>query len=384
MVSFGLRQWGAMNVDVDASALPQSVDLTPPRQHGMAWEIGFVALMCVWLVTVWRKGELSLDNPSTFVAPMVIFPVALGLRLHRLTQRKDAVFSGDGVTVTERRLIGTRRWFAPYNAFEGVLRRPMTVGGRRPERVPRQFQVIELLHEDRSKCVPLLVRESSGSLRDRWEDYADRFRIPALELEGDRITARDHRDLDRPLAEKTHNAAAAEAPSEDSVAFPPGGLHVERDPSGSTTVRITVSRQAQLLPFGLVAAGFVAVPLSLALGQQPILAGALGAVCAAVLIACGLWLIRRGGRDDRSIALTGGRLIVADPPPGVHREPIGLAYGKIESISVRPAGPQSPPALVIGESDGEMIVGIGLSEDALQWLRDFLVAEIAAEADAVP
>ena len=381
MVLIGLRQWGAMNVDVDASTLPQTIDLTPPQHHGSAWEFAIVALMGLWLFTAWQRGDLSLDDPAALALPSLVFASVVAYRLYRLAQSKDAVFSGDGVTVTERRLTGMRRWFAPYNAFEGVLRRPMTVPGRRSE-PHRHFQVIELLHEDRRKCVPLLVRETTGSLRDRWEDYADRFRIPALEMEGDRISVRDHRDLDRPLAEQIRKTAEPEAPSEESVAFPPGGLHVERHPSGSTTISITVSRRAQLLPFGLVGAGFVAVPLSWAAGQHSLIAVAIGAVCAAALITGGFWLIRRGGRQDRSIALTDGRLIVDDPPPGADREPISLTYGEIESVSVRPADPQSPAALRIGEAEGEIIVGIGLSEDALQWLRDFLIAAIAAETDA--
>lgn len=89
-------------------------------------------------------------------------------------------FDKDGVEVTEQRLIGVRRWHAPYDEFQGVQLRHVTA---RASAGKAYYEIIELKHRDPRKTLPLYVARTKNEPSERWQAYARLFRRPALEAQ---------------------------------------------------------------------------------------------------------------------------------------------------------------------------------------------------------
>lgn len=70
-----------------------------------------------------------------------------------------------------------KKWQTPYPEFKGVKTRE----GIRPKRGALQpFQIIELIHQDASKTLPLYAKRGSKRQTKLLEDYAEKFNVPVL------------------------------------------------------------------------------------------------------------------------------------------------------------------------------------------------------------
>ena len=367
MAISGLRNWHTVRVDANLTFLPQTLDLSPRRSpaimlilFGGGW-IGF-AIVAVGGVTTLQQDELIFLAISTPIGMSF-----MGWGLTQLFRRHQAILSTDGVEVTERGLFGVRAWYEPYGAFKGVLYRRIVVRRKRSTRV---YQVIELLHEDRHKCVPLFVEQSSEVPRSRWESYAQRLKLPAIEIEGDALSVRGHDDLDKTLGELVEEGKVSHAFDPDAPA--PEGLVVTRDHADAFTIAITAPRFPLwflgiflAMGVGLFAGAFLG-------GQKPVLMACTGLVFSAVAIL----LLHRDRSSARAIRLDRSRLTVDDAFRGRRRTPSTLSFGEIESITLRTEDGNMGRELVIAGDAGQIQVGSGLSHEALKWLRNFLIAAI--------
>jgi len=169
-------------------------DLVPPRWGfwaGMAAGLG-------WMVfTADMVGPLDL---SLLTLVGLLFPGAgLVLALFAvvaLYERRQVTFERDGVRVEGRSLAGPERWALPYGAYRGVLHREHV---ERRKNSTTTYQIIEMLHEDPGKTLPLSVEAAAEVPRDRWEGYARALGLPALERSGDELVGREAADLDKSL-----------------------------------------------------------------------------------------------------------------------------------------------------------------------------------------
>ncbi len=368
MAISGLRKWHWVQVEADLTELPQTLDLTASRA-------GAVIVMLVggvWVAAAFAAigGSESLaPGDLVFLVGATLLGVAIiGWALSLLFRRSRAVLSADGVEVTERGLFGAKAFYEPYAAFEGVLHRQIVV---RNKRNTRTYQVIELLHADRDRCVPLYVRRTKEMPRARWEDYAKRLKLPALELEEGTVTARQHDELDKSLRDRVADGAVSL--SFDPGTLPPDGLVVTRDHSDAFTVAITAPRfpfwflvMFVLMGLGLMAASFF-------VADKPVMVFASGMV----FVAIPLIMLYCDRTSPRAIRLDRKRLAVDDRLRSRRHGPRSMPFDQIESIALRAERGKKVRDLIIAGDAGRIRVGEGLSREALGWLKNFLTAAIA-------
>ncbi len=367
MAISGLRSWHTVRVDTDLTFLPQTLDLSPKRSSAIALILFGGAWIAVTVAALGGVTSLTQGDMVLLVGTTILGALVIAWGVTRLFRRHRAVLSADGVEVMERGLFGVDAWYEPYGAYKGVLYRRILVRSKNSTRI---YQVIELLHEDREKCVPLFVKQSSKVPRERWEGYAERLKLPAIEIEGDALSVRDHDDLDKPLGELVAEGKVSHAFDPDAQA--PPGLAVTRDHADAFTIAITAPRYPfwffgvfLLAGLGLFAGSFFG-------GQQPLLMACMGLAFAAFPT----YMLYRDRTSGRAIRLDRSQLTVDDAFRHRQRGPSTLTFDEIESITLKAEDGNMGKELVIASDAGQIHVGSGLSYRELKWLRNFLIAAI--------
>ena len=360
-------------------SLPVTLDLSPSRAVAVGRLLLAVAAFVFAYMIRAETGPsapgadatvaLIVDGvPLAFAAAGVL---ALATGLVAFLSRREARFDASSVRVTGRTPFGREEWQAPLSAFEGVAWR--TVRRRRRRGPDRIFQVIELVHPDPDRTLPLYVRQSRSDARAEWEAIARALDRPAIDARGGDFHARAPEDLDKSVRELAAEGRARVSWQPGSE--PPAGLSWEST-GGAGAESLVVRLHARRLPFWLyvVVAGFGAFVLAVGVADREILA---------VLIGAGLiggvawyWLAEPG--RPRELRITRDDIRLADPMP-LGRSAGPLPLDGIEEIRVaRPRGGLAAGTLVIASDRGEIRTGQGLSEEALAWLRDYLTAAVVA------
>ncbi len=366
-------RWVIREVDVDLASLPQAVDVGRSQIRAFL----FMVIGASWLIgALGLSGRLPL--PAVMQAGIVWGGALMGALLLiaglGLMRRRQATLHTDGVTFQST---GMKDRFVPIAAYRGVAYAEVLIGrGRRNSSldVPTHIQVIELLHDDPAFSVPLFVKRSDLIPRRRWEDYARRLRLPALEVDfaaPDGLSARPHDALDTPLVERLRNGDA-EPPSGDGDRSP-RGLRVEEGARDGATITIAAPRTPYwfygllLIPIGVLylAARLVdLVPFVLAVAVPATL----------ILLA---FLVYRDRASRRTLTLDAAGITVSDDLASEPGTDGSIRLGEIESIAVRRHRGNLGDELVIAGDDRRMRVGLGLSRSALVWLKRYLVAGMA-------
>ena len=416
MRNFGSKDWPSLQTAVDLGRLPVTVDQRPKATPKVTLVFVFGLVLMTGLhflseVLIEGAAVLSFNLVPVGIALTILMVlVAAPLRGRRVT------FDEAGVTVESRGLLGSRTWSLPYKAFKGVLYREelRRRQNRRQNRGSSIFQVIELLHEKRNRCVLLYVCRTAEVPRDRWEGYARRLGLPALEIGAEGINARAAGDLDKSLkdlaAEGKVNTAF------DLAAAIPRGLRLERPEDDRLRVLVTASRiSAKLLGF-FTLVGFALCAFAFTAGLTGIILLPVGLLFAGLA-----WFMFRWDRNKpRVLEIDRLRLKITDdfgndlleneriakfylaaaagqmghpaagkqakampfPLPGTQDtyRTEELALRDIESVKVakvnRPSGSPAYELVITGDKH-RFNFGRGLSMAALNWLKDFLTAAIA-------
>lgn len=368
MADLGSRDWHAVRVKVDLSTLPRTVDLSPKRGGAVVQIVFGIA----WTVFIWsmlidvRQEDLPV---LLFAVPFSLIGLGLALNgLATLRRKRSAVFRGDGVEVEGRGLWGAESWYQPYTAFKGVLHREEVVKRKNSSTT---YQIVELLHDDPKRCVLLYVRPTTKLPRERWENYARLLKLPALEAGAAGVVERDHGDLDKSLKDLVDEGKVSHAFDPDAEA--PRGLYVERRDADSLKVVITAGRYPLWFLALFMLAGAAMTVGAFFTDENPY------ALFGAGLLFGGLpgWMLVRDRAARREISLDRRRLTVTDALRSSRHSRDGLMLDEIESIAIRPARGNSGRELVIASDRGPIHVGLGLSKEALAWLKDFITAAIA-------
>ncbi len=126
-----------------------------------------------WMVVPF--GLFLFSVPFLIFGPVVaafsgIFLLAALVFVIRRQGRPDIMlFDRHGVVVTETGLLTDSTWKAAYEEFSGVnLRKCRARAGRRFA----TYQVIELIHPNPAKNLPLFVRKTTRKPKNRWQAYA--------------------------------------------------------------------------------------------------------------------------------------------------------------------------------------------------------------------
>ncbi len=135
---------------------------------------------------VWLFGAVvlafSFAQSSFLVAIFTIGAFVVGVTLIVVSLpmfggKNVMTFEGDRVVVREGGSWRKRTWEAPYRTFSAVRLREKSVKDRKGQTVT--YQIIELVHRDPLKTLPLYVRQETTPPRERLARYAHLFDLPA-------------------------------------------------------------------------------------------------------------------------------------------------------------------------------------------------------------
>ncbi len=332
----------------------------------------FLVFGAIWLaVTLPSLAgiDLSFAPALIFVA---LFPlIGIGMiawSLYTLLSKREAIFGRDGVEVVGRSPFGREKWWQAYSGFKGVLHREHTVSRKNSTTT---YQIIELLHDEPDKTLPLLVEASKAMPRDAWERYAKWLDLPALEDSADGLITRDHADLDKSVRELA--AEGKIAPRLEAVGPPPKGLRVARESAGGED-RLRVTLTAGRVPAWFIVL-FCSVPaVVLVVGiMQSLVMAAFGLL----FIGAAAWMFLHDRRNPREILISRARLSVTDAWQKRPAEELSFALDEIESLAIRRARSNIGKDIVIAGDRTQVQIGGGLSQEALGWLKDYLTAAVA-------
>ncbi len=291
----------------------------------------------------------------------------------------------DEVRVSTKTLFGGGSWREPLSDYRGVLLRESQIAGQSVGNIERakQYQIIELSHNDRRKTVALFVEESSTPPWELQKAFAKRLRLPVL------VPGEDAR------------------PGADPGP-PPSGVTVEQD--GAIT-RITVGPGRLGRRLGPLVYLGVALMFSFVGYQIEPQAGLLAGGMALLLFAVMLILGRLLGRAARpaAICITDERVWIDRPRPktpaliGTFRSAMQQAIGveshallpEVESLPLKAverirvddyiqlresSGPQTYPRLLVEADAGRLeLTASQFDRGKLEWVRGYLQSRLQAE-----
>ena len=125
------------------------------------------------------NAPVPLMSPTLFDAILIIIGVGLAFSMVLAAIRyKKIHFDGDFVRIIIRPALSSKiRITVPLYLYEGVQFRTEFV---QLGLINRTKYIIELLHKDDRKTIPLYISTSGKNIRKIWEHYAKELRLPAI------------------------------------------------------------------------------------------------------------------------------------------------------------------------------------------------------------
>jgi hypothetical protein len=161
---------------------------TDPGETKLRTIVGCVVLTLAGIVAYWMRS----DGFAVFVACGFGLFALLNLLVAFLNRgfEMDVSLRPDEVVYCSKWMGRTTAWREPLSSYQGVLLREehlrrQSIGNIESTKTKH---VVELLHEDSAKTIPLLVQTDGGPPRAAQEAFAARFRLPALTPDSEQMT----------------------------------------------------------------------------------------------------------------------------------------------------------------------------------------------------
>jgi hypothetical protein len=316
-------------------------------------------------------GEFTLWG---LVTPFAWVGVAIFLfGVHLFIRRKEVTLDAERVSVRIRGVIGAKTWVEPLAAYRGVMIRSKWISGGQHNQSHQVF-LVELQHEDPKKTIEVFESRRDKGWHATWRDISLRFRLPALEETPDGVVARLPEDLEKSVREKVREGALEIA--FDPSAAPPAGLAVQAADGG---LDIRVLQRNWRSPtlwtgVGMIVAGGILSSVLIAWEIPGMVTTLLlaGFGLAAVVHVAGFLVSK-----PRLFVASDGVTISVMTPVGERRNPT-IDPERISGVEMgAPKGQPGGVCLHILTDDGRIFFGAGLSREALEWLRNCLLAAMA-------
>lgn len=119
------------------------------------------------------------------------------LSVATLLRRKTIFFDGDNIRITHKPLFGEEKVETEsLYKYLGVL---LKVEYYQFGLINRNRYIIELYHKEKNKRVPLYISTNGENIREIWEYYSEKLRMPALFMTDHGLVSRNHNELDKTL-----------------------------------------------------------------------------------------------------------------------------------------------------------------------------------------
>lgn len=315
-------------------------------------------------------GEFSTESLLFLIFPVIGVGILL-FGVHNLIWRRRIAFDGHEFSVEEQGLRGTKRWREPLSTFQGVLRHTRAV---RTKDRSYTLYMIDLVHPQSDRGINLYTSASESGFREKWEAYARRLALPALEEGAGGMVRREAEDLDKSVGELIEEGKVDI--DYDMLARPAKGLAVSFE--GDVVV---LTRTAPVNPWwgSLIAVLFPLIFVGVAIfaPDMPTLSrllfGGVGTLFE-VLFVVGV-LIDLLSRQRLRIGPEGARVSRAY----ARREGVGknLGIAEIETVTIATKSAGSRPALAIAGDRETLTFGRGLPGWSLEFAMNAVLAKIA-------
>ena len=399
---FDAGDWISMKPQLDPQASLISFDYKAETSEIVARAV-VAGIMCVIVAIVYFGFGSEAGVIAALTFGMLGF-ANLILGLAKIGYAKSILFTGHDVKVTTRGLLGRREWREPLASYHGVMlsehhSRSQGVGNTVSTKT---YHVIELVHDNDGRTVPLYVRRGMESPRDIQEAFARRFDLPALAPDSDGETARAADALDAPVSAQP---VADPGP-------PPSGVKVGSR-NGAVTITVGQGRTGRAfvwiywlaIPIAFTGIGYMIEP------SAALPAG--GMVVFFVLMMFGIGKLMGGEPKRPSLVIERDRVWIDRPKhddritrlmrriasaffgqdlPQGERPPETLPRNSIEQIRVDTytshysgsssssghGGSTIHDRLVIEGDDGRLsLIGTQFDKKKLEWVRDYLRHKLA-------
>ena len=371
---------------VDVSSSKWNFDQLPCRHEEYGSKCQGIFMMAL---AVFYDGIVifSIINESAVELSVLIFMVfSIGLFLSGLNKffmRTVTEFDGERFRYRHRLLFRSKAWEVPLSQYKGVLERCEYHRGSQGSSSYTLY-IVELMHPDEQCRIKLWQSRSSSGHRAVWEAYSRQLALPAIrEDEDEGYTRRDLEGADKFVRKKSVRELADE-----------GKLEITFDPAAAVPDELELNIQGDQLevvlcnpkiPFGsiLIVFGIIALVIWLAIRYG----GALIAFgyCFAILgVFLGLGLVLA-----ITLPVFVGTSLVRIKRESLHilsRTPWGetperrIHADAIKNVRVGKESEQAGfPAVVVETNTGNHIIGRGLDEDSLEWLKSCILSKIAIE-----
>ena len=369
----GKRYWQWLRVEGDPRRLPMELDYAPSKLQAGAillFSGGLVLMLGPHALMIWSVGYA----PLSAKIGMSIMPL-LGLSglLHallRLFERKRVRIKSTMVEGRHTSIFGVRQWREPITRYTGVQHHTRTVKRGRYGTVT--LQIIELIHPEPGKSLPLMVKEALQLAPTEIERYARALGRPVLVTDAGEIRPRDVANLDKPVFELLRDGRLKT--DFNPATPPPAGIAIASSETHQGTRLLLMADTSLVYPVGLL----IILGASLAAARLDNTMGLYVATAAALTIALLAVYAQRQKRElvvaDRSLSYRGMALI--ERPFGANRQSIALR--DIEDVRVDTAS--TTHALVIEGRNNVIRVGTALPDTTLSWLKGFLLDRIRNQA----
>jgi len=268
-------------------------------------------------------------------------------------------------------LFGTKHWMEPISKYRGILSsiERRSSGGKNNSTYP--VYVLYLFHEDSNKSIKLFESRNNKYVRSKWEKYAQKFNLPAVEKIGKGYVERKVENLDKSAKDLIKSGGLKLDFNPKSN--PPKGLTFVKAGAGLLLVqnrsKFMLFFQAiimLIIPAVFIYIGFFAVKTSIVFGLVGILF--------AIIIVVGFIYesITKPCFDVNQSFIHVYRLTPWGQTKGVM-----FNANDIEAIEVKRTE-NNFDEVVISTDAKESSVTSGLSKEARHWLRDFMIYTISS------
>ena len=123
--------------------------------------------------------------------------IIIALSVGAMLRRKIIYFDGDNIKITYLPLFKPQHTeVIPLYDYLGIL---LKVEYYQLGLINRNRYIVELYHKDNSKNVPLYISIHSNKIREMWEYYAAKLKMPALFLTDHGLVSKHHSELNKTL-----------------------------------------------------------------------------------------------------------------------------------------------------------------------------------------
>lgn len=322
-----------------------------------------------------RETPVLMVSPTLFDVVIVLigFGIAMAM-IGAVIRYKKINFDGDFVRIIIRPAFGQKvRITEPLYLYKGVqLRVEFFQFGL----INRNKYIVELLHKDPEKTVPLYISTSKKNIRKIWESYAKAMKLPAIIVNDGIATVKDYQDLDLSLKDlaKKMNLTDKSAPKSDM----PDAIDIENDRDKKVIKIRQMFFDAYNIITLILLSVFATILIILAKNHETLLEYIsinkvilLYALFAFLTIYC---LLEISKRDK--LVIKRDKIVLLHKYIGFSMRHDDLYKDKIEEVSItcNPASGRSYISII--SDDKSIVFGKKLPLSDLRWLRQYIISEL--------